>query len=214
MCAAAPVPGRTRIPRPGRWCRRWRPDPRRLSADGRTYTFAIADGFAFSPPSNEAITAETYAFALERALSPVFGVEAQGPSYIDDIQGLAAYRARRSDHISGVRVQGDTLSITLLAPSETFLQRLAAPSFCPVPLDSPIVAGGVTDYTGAGLHIPPFASAGPYYVSYHLNGELTILRTEPELRGRSRRHRSTRSRCARASTRPRPSVGSRTVRGT
>ena len=154
-----------------------------VSADGRTYTFTIADGFAFSPPSNEAITAETYAFSLERALSPVFGGEAQGPWYIDDIQGLGAYRDERSDHISGVRAEGDTLSITLVAPSETFLQRLAGPSFCPVPLDSPIVAGGLTDYTGVGVHILPLASAGPYYVSYHLNGELTILRRNPNYVG-------------------------------
>jgi peptide/nickel transport system substrate-binding protein len=157
--------------------------PPEVSADGRTYTFTIADGFAFSPPSNEAITAETYAFSLERALSPVFGAEAQGPWYIDDIRGLGAYRDGRSDHIAGVRAEGDTLSITLVAPSETFLQRLAGPPFCPVPLDSPIVAGGVTDYTGVGLHIPPLASAGPYYVSYHLNGELTILRRNPNYVG-------------------------------
>ena len=154
-----------------------------VSADGRTYTFTIADGFAFSPPSNETITAETYAFSLERALSPVFGGEAQGPWYIDDIQGLGAYRDERSDHISGIRAEGDTLSITLVAPSETFLQRLAGPSFCPVPLDSPIVAGGLTDYTGVGVHILPLASAGPYYVSYHLNGELTVLRRNPNYAG-------------------------------
>ena len=97
--------------------------PPEVSADGRTYTFTIADGFAFSPPSNEAITAETYAFSLERALSPVFGDQAQGPWYIDDIEGLDAYRAGRSDHISGIRAEGDTLSITLVAPSQTFLQR-------------------------------------------------------------------------------------------
>lgn len=154
-----------------------------VSADGRTYRFTIADGFAFSPPSNEAITAETYAFSLERALSPVFGDQAEGRWYIDDIQGLDAYRDGRSEHISGIRAEGDTLSITLVAPSQTFLQRLAAPSFCPVPLDSPVVAGGVSDFTGAGVHIPALASAGPYYVSYHLNGELTILRRNPNYVG-------------------------------
>ena len=157
--------------------------PPDVSPDGRTYTFTIADGFAFSPPSNEAVTAQTFAFSLERALSPVFGNEAEGPFYIDDIEGLSAYRDERSDHIAGIQAEGDTLSITLVAPSETFLQRLAAPSFCPVPLDSPVVAGGVTDYTGAGLHIPSLASAGPYYVSYHLNGELTILRRNPNYTG-------------------------------
>jgi len=146
-----------------------------VSADGRTYTFTVADGFEFSPPSNEPITAETYAFSLERALSPVFGDQAQGPLYIDDIEGEDAYRRGKAESISGIRAEGDTLSITLVAPSETFLQRLAAPSFCPVPLDSPVVAGGVSDFTAAGAHIPALASSGPYYVSYHLNGELTIL---------------------------------------
>ena len=83
----------------------------------------------------------------------------------------------------GIRAEGDTLSITLVAPSQTFLQRLAAPSFCPVPLDSPVVAGGVSDFTGVGVYIPTLASAGPYYVSYHLNGELTILRRNPNYVG-------------------------------
>ena len=41
-----------------------------ISADGRTYTFRVRDGFRFSPPSGEPVTAETFRYSLERALSP------------------------------------------------------------------------------------------------------------------------------------------------
>ena len=40
------------------------------SADGKTYTFTIRRGFRFSPPSNAPVTAQTFKFAIERALSP------------------------------------------------------------------------------------------------------------------------------------------------
>ncbi len=154
-----------------------------VSADGRTYTFTIAEGFAFSPPSNEPITAETYASTIERALSPVFGDQGQGPWQIDDIVGQAVYRDGTASHIAGIRADGDTLSITLREPSDTFLDRLAFPAFCPVPLDTPIVAGGVDDPTSGGAGAPTLAMSGPFYVSYHLHGELTILERNPNYQG-------------------------------
>ncbi len=40
------------------------------SADGRTYTFTIRKGFAFSPPLRERVTAETFRHSIERALDP------------------------------------------------------------------------------------------------------------------------------------------------
>ena len=43
-----------------------------VSDGGRTYTFEIRDGFGFSPPSTEKVTAESFRHALERALSPKF----------------------------------------------------------------------------------------------------------------------------------------------
>ncbi len=154
-----------------------------LSEDGRTYTFTVAEGFAFSPPSNEAITAETYAYSIERALSPVFGDQAQGPYQIDDIVGMADYRDGGASHIAGIRAEGDTLSITLREPSDTFLDRLAFPAFCPVPLGTPIVAGGVDDPTSGGAGAPNLAMSGPFYVSYHLHGELTILERNSNYHG-------------------------------
>jgi class 3 adenylate cyclase/ABC-type transport system substrate-binding protein/streptogramin lyase len=153
-----------------------------VSADGRTYTFHIGEGFAFSPPSNEAITAETFAYSIERALSPVFGEESPASSMIDDIVGMAAYRDGAAEHIAGIRAGGDTLSITIREPSDTFLDRLVFPAFCPVPLDTPIVAGGVNEppsFSGR----QPLAMSGPFFASYHLDGELTILERNPNYGG-------------------------------
>ncbi len=39
-----------------------------VSADGRSYVFTVRDGFAFSPPSNEPVTAETYRQSIERSV--------------------------------------------------------------------------------------------------------------------------------------------------
>ena len=41
-----------------------------LSNGGRTYTFTIRSGYRFSPPSNQPVTAETFARTIERALWP------------------------------------------------------------------------------------------------------------------------------------------------
>ena len=46
-----------------------------VSRDGRTYTFAVRRGFRFSPPSNQPVTAETFKYSIERALSPKLGIE-------------------------------------------------------------------------------------------------------------------------------------------
>ena len=42
----------------------------KVSADGKTYTFTVRSGFKFSPPSNQPVTAETFKFAINRALNP------------------------------------------------------------------------------------------------------------------------------------------------
>jgi ABC-type transport system substrate-binding protein/class 3 adenylate cyclase len=155
-----------------------------VSADERTYSFTVRDGFAFSPPENEPVTAETFRRSIERALSPRLGDEAQGWRYIDDIEGERAFRDGEADHISGLRVDGDTLSISLVEPSPDFLHRLGLPFFCPVPLDSPFVNGGVPRGGGTGVaggfHIP---AAGPYYVMDRNNEEYVILKRNPNYPG-------------------------------
>lgn len=147
-----------------------------VSADGRTYGFTIRPGYAFSPPSDAPVTADVIRSSIERALSPGLGSDAPGPAVVGDIVGESAFRAGTAAHISGLTAVGDRLKVTLTKPSPDFLERLALPYFCPVPIDTPIVPGGVQDVA------PP--SAGPYYMALpRETGELMILKRNPNYTG-------------------------------
>jgi class 3 adenylate cyclase/ABC-type transport system substrate-binding protein len=140
-----------------------------LSEDGRTYTFTVRDGFAFSPPSGEPLTAETFKYAIERSVT-INDQESFFPIY--DVVGYFEYRDGQADDIAGITVDGDRLSIRLGAPSQTFLERISLPWFCPVPLGTPKVRAGPDD--------PPIPRAGPYFVSEHVPGESLILLANPD----------------------------------
>jgi DNA-binding SARP family transcriptional activator/ABC-type oligopeptide transport system substrate-binding subunit/streptogramin lyase len=146
-----------------------------VSSDGRTYTFTVRGGYRFAPPSNNPVTASSVRYAIERALSPKLGDSPPGTAYLSDIQGAAAYQAGERSHVSGIRVTGPRISVTLLAPSADFLERLSLPYFCPVPLDTPIVRDGLRDLAPA--------TAGPYTMTRFLNGEYMILTRNPNYHG-------------------------------
>jgi ABC-type oligopeptide transport system substrate-binding subunit/class 3 adenylate cyclase/tRNA A-37 threonylcarbamoyl transferase component Bud32/outer membrane protein assembly factor BamB len=149
-----------------------------LSADRRTYTFTIRQGYRFSPPSGKPVTADTLRYSIERALSPRLGKDAPGISYLGDVAGARAFNEGKASRVSGLRAADNRLSITLAAPSPDFLHRLALPFFCPVPTDTPAVAN-------LGEVAPP--SAGPYYMTDHLNGEYIVLKQNPNYTGPRRR---------------------------
>jgi hypothetical protein len=102
-------------------------------------------------------------------------VYSAGPQLALDIEGVAAYRARKAAHISGVRVRGDELAITLVKPAGDFLTRLSAFAFCPVPLSIPVHRPGFT--------VKPIPSAGPYYIS-SIQGDRTVLERNPYYPGK------------------------------
>jgi predicted Ser/Thr protein kinase len=145
-----------------------------VSADGRTFTFRIRSGYRFSPPSGEAVTAQTFQHTLERALSPK-NVYSAGPRLASDIVGVDAYRAGKAKHIAGIVARGNTLKITLVKPAGDFLTRLSMFVFCPVPLSVPIHVNGFAEH--------PIASAGPYYIA-SIQGERTVLERNPNYPGR------------------------------
>ena len=150
-----------------------------LSRDRRTYTFGVRTGFRFAPPSNAALDAQTFRYSIERALSPKLGPRAPGIGFLADLEGAQTFHAGRATHVAGIRVRGDRISFTLTRPSPDFLERLALPYFCPVPLDTPIVEGGVGVYTGPA---PP--GAGPYsFWGLVFNGEYAILKRNPNYGG-------------------------------
>ena len=148
-----------------------------VSPDGLTYTFSIKPGFGFSPPSTEPLTAETYRYSIERALSAELdeiGLP-RAIQYLDDIVGAADYHDGKADHVSGLQALDDKLVITLAAPSPTFLQRLMLPFSCPVPLGTPAVPN--LDPS------PPIPNSGPYYLLRHGGGEYAILERNPNYGG-------------------------------
>jgi ABC-type transport system substrate-binding protein len=142
-----------------------------VTRGGRTYTFRIRPGFRFSPPSNEAVTAETIRRSIERELSPSNRFS-PGPRFVSDIVGESEYREGAADHISGIAVRGNRLSITLVKPAGDFLSRVSMPAFCPVSSSIPV----------KGYATAPPASAGPYYVS-SVQGDRTVLLRNPNYRG-------------------------------
>ena len=145
-----------------------------VSPDGRTFTFKIRPGLRFSPPSDQPVTAATFKYTIERALSPAIGPAAPAVSVASDIAGVPAYRAGSSDHIGGIRAVGDTLRITLVRPAADFPERIALSYFCPVPIGTPTVPNGLDD---------PIPSAGPYYLSGNLGGAVAVVRRNPNYHG-------------------------------
>jgi YVTN family beta-propeller protein len=146
------------------------------SADGKSYEFTIRPGFRFSPPSNDPVTAQTFKFTIERALSKK--VDGPARSFDIDIVGLRAYEAGNARHISGVRAHGNTLTIQLTRVAPVILSQLAMPFFCAVPPGTPANRKGVNK-------VP---AAGPYYVASYATAQGALLTRNPNYRG-SRPHR-------------------------
>jgi ABC-type transport system substrate-binding protein/class 3 adenylate cyclase len=141
---------------------------------GRTYTFRIRPGYRFSPPSNDSVTAETFRYSIERALSPGLGKQAPGQVYLADVVGAAAFSDGKKQHVSGITVSGNRLRIRLVAPAGDFLTRLSRPYFAAVPIGTPIVNGGVQT---------PIPSAGPYYIKASLQDSVLVLERNPNYNG-------------------------------
>ncbi len=148
-----------------------------ISPDGLTYTYAVRDGFMFSPPSTEAITAATFQASLERALSPAMGgFTGYTSGFLHMLDGLDAYRNGDAAHISGITVTDDTISFRLIEPTADFPNRLTLPYFCPVPVGTPTVVDGLDT-------APPLPSAGPYFFETLIGGELALFVKNPNYHG-------------------------------
>ena len=142
-----------------------------ISEDGKTYTFTIKPGFKFSPPSNEEVTAQSYVRAIERALS----AKQQSPaaSFVRDIRGAQEFLDGKAKTISGIKVSGDKLTITLTDVAPDFLARIAMPFFMAVPENTPVTSAGLKQVS----------TAGPYYVSKWTPNRQLVLTKNPNYTG-------------------------------
>ena len=145
----------------------------KISADLRTYTFALRSGFRFS--NGAPVTAAAFAHAINRALTPA--MRSPGARFMLDIIGAEAVREGRSKQASGVVARGRTLTIRFTHPTTDFASRTTLPFFCAVPPTLPV------DPEGFGV-IP---SAGPYTVTEYRSGERVVIRRNPYYGG-SRPH--------------------------
>ena len=146
----------------------------RRPPDGKRYTFSIREGFRFSPPSNERVTAATFKYTIERSLSPKLmraGVAQRfigrhrGPEGVSSWKGAAHLGRRRSRQQVG-------------RSSSRAPRRISRPaSRCRS--SAPCRSGRRS--IPAGLREIP--SAGPYYVSSYTPNEQIVLRRNPNYRG-------------------------------
>src|SRR5262245_1453424 len=143
-----------------------------VSKDGKTYVFTIKSGMKSN--TGETLTAANYAAAINRDLNP----KMQSPSvpFITGDNGIVGAQAvadGKATTASGVKANGQKLTITLMKPDGSFLSKMAMDFFTPIPKGTPINADGINT----------FASFGPYYVASRQVGRQLIVRSNPNYKG-------------------------------
>ncbi len=121
-------PGRLDAPARGR-----QPRCRRSARTGGPTPSRSSDGFVFSPPSNEPVTAETFRATFERAAlaaSSTTPPPGRRASSATSSASTTTEPARRTTW-PGWQSPGDPLTITLVTPAPDLLDRLAAAVLLP-----------------------------------------------------------------------------------
>jgi peptide/nickel transport system substrate-binding protein len=143
-----------------------------VSKGGTVYTFTIkkdAGGCKFN--TGEPVTAQSFADAINRDLNPAMASPAV--QFITDIVGASDVASGKAPTASGVKVNGNKLTITLTKPSADFISRIALPFFSAIPKGMPINGKGETK----------FASAGPYMVANWTQGRSAEFDRNPNYKG-------------------------------
>lgn len=96
-----------------------------ISSDGKTYTFYLRDGVKFH--NGKEVTAGDFKYSMERACDPLTGSQT-AETYLGDILGAKEKLSGEAEEIRGIKVIDNyTLEITIDAPKEYFLSKLAHP---------------------------------------------------------------------------------------
>jgi peptide/nickel transport system substrate-binding protein len=141
-----------------------------VSADGKTYTFTVPSGkYKFN--TGEPVTAATFQHAIERDLDPK-QQSYFGETFLTDVVGASGYKGLPA-HVSGIKVTGDKLAISLTEKDAGFLSKVATPFACAIPKNTPVNAKGVQSIAGAG----------PYYISNWVQHRSLLLKKNPFYKG-------------------------------
>jgi ABC-type oligopeptide transport system substrate-binding subunit len=137
----------------------------KISSNGKVYDFTVNANFTkFS--DGKAVTAANFKAAFDRIADPKMQSPAQ--AFMSDIVG--------SDKtpVSGVRVRGNHLVVTLKKAAPDFLARMAMPFFSAIPTN--------LAHDPNGVETP--ASAGPYYVASRTANKSIIVKKNPYYKGK------------------------------
>lgn len=134
-----------------------------VSADGKTYTFALRSGLKYS--DGTAVKASDFKATIER----LFKVDSPGVGFFGNIVGASAFGKTKKGSISGITVDDATGSIIikLLAPQGDFENILATEFAALLPASAP----------AKDTSTSPLPSTGPYMIqSYKPNKTIVEVR--------------------------------------
>jgi len=137
----------------------------KISNGGKTYDFTV--NVPFTKFSNGgAVTAANFKAAFDRNADPK--MQSPATAFMDDIVGAD------KTPVSGVRVRGKHLVITLKRAAPDFLARVAMPFFCAIPVNLARDPNGVETLPGAG----------PYYIAERTVNKTIVLKKNPNYKGK------------------------------
>ena len=138
----------------------------KVSNGGKTYTFTVNVPFTKFAPTGQAVTAASFKAAFDRNADPK--MQSPATAFMDDVVGAD------KTPVSGVRVKGKQLIITLKKAAPDFLARVAMPFFCAIPANLP--------HDPNGVETPP--GAGPYYIAERTPSKSILLKKNPYYKGK------------------------------
>ena len=146
-----------------------------VSNGGKKYTFTIRKGFKFS--DGKPVTANSFKYAINRVAN--HDLASPGGQFITDpngtdIVGAKAVNDGHGTNVSGVKVKGNKLTISLTHADGTFMAKITMPFFQATSTKLPLTKE-VVSVNGPG----DLPSAGPYVVTRNDVNQLTSLRQNP-----------------------------------
>lgn len=105
-----------------------------ISADGLTFKFVLRDDVyfhehpVFQSDEERLMTAEDVKFTIEKACMPNEKGEASSAYlslFSEQLKGAKAFYERKATSISGLRVKGNEVELTLVSPDPTYINKLA-----------------------------------------------------------------------------------------
>ncbi|HZT86129.1 MAG TPA: ABC transporter substrate-binding protein [Gaiellaceae bacterium] len=138
-----------------------------ISKNGRVYTFHLRKGLKFD--TGAPVTAKNFQRSFERNLSPKMFAQYGIYDGLDKfLVGGTAFAKGKSQHISGIKARGLTLTIHLTRIVPQFTTIMGMQWFSAIPSNMP--------YSNRNSGILKYASAGPYYLASNNNTSLTVMK--------------------------------------